>query len=480
MKRAALFCILLFTASFAQDDYESWQKKEQEKLKKYISEEDSKFSDFLKQQWKPQEIKEGAKPFEKPKPKLPPLVPSVKEDANRKFSVEKAPTGDVTTKPGGKENDIQFNLPIPKKHIHKLEFFSLLLPVTYTADLAVALNTQIDNESIAEYWKNISAANFKECLDQSLALSAKMKLNDWGYTKLLFETGKLINKNRINESYLFTWFMLIKSGYKAKVGYENSRVYLLIPSNNKLYGVPFFSFKSAEQKYYILNLENTNNNADQIYTYNQDYPGTDKIFSFSFRELPDMGVQYQERNIIYINSGREYKIPFRYNTGLIKYLENYPYTDLQVYFSSTLSAAAEGQLISALKSVTDSLSETDALNFLLGFVQYATDYKVDNDQFGYEKPLFPEESLYYKYSDCEDRSIFFSYIVRKVLGLKVVGLDYPDHIATAVLLNSPHDGDAVSVKDKKYLICDPTYIGASIGTAMPVYKSITPGIIESF
>jgi len=478
----------LCSITSAQENFEDWQKKEQEKLNKYISEQDSKFVDFLKKEWKSQDIKAGIKPFEKPKPKLPHVVIAPKETPLENNNNEKAdkPQNNKAIEPQlpaadyKKEDDIQFNLPLPKKHLHKLEFFSLLLPVSYSSELAVPVSSTIDNETIAEYWKNISSTNYKECLEQAIVLRDKLKLNDWGYAKLLYETGNQLNKKKMNESYLFTWFMLVKSGYKARVGYDNNKVYLLIPSENKLFGVPFFSFKDADKKFYVLSFDNKNITTDELYTYNEDYPDVDKYFSFTVKQLPDLGQLSGERKIKFNYRGKENIIPFRYNTGLVKYFEYYPYTDLQVYFSSQLSNTAEGSLVSSLKQLTKNMAETEALNFLLRFVQYATDYKIDNEQFGFEKPLFPEESLFYKFSDCEDRSIFFSYIVRKVLGLKVVGLDYPDHIATAVKLHSPFDGDKITYHNDTYLICDPTYIGASIGTAMPAYKDLSPGIIESF
>jgi len=53
------------------------------------------------------------------------------------------------------------------------------------------------------------------------------------------------------------------------------------------------------------------------------------------------------------------------------------------------------------------------------------------------------------------------------LGLKVIGIDYPNHIATAVLCKTNIKGDRVRYKDNEFIICDPTYINASAGMSMP-------------
>jgi hypothetical protein len=56
--------------------------------------------------------------------------------------------------------------------------------------------------------------------------------------------------------------------------------------------------------------------------------------------------------------------------------------------------------------------------------------------------------------------------VRDLLGLDVALVDYPNHIAAAVCFNGVY-GDYFTINGKKYTICDPTYIGASVGLTMP-------------
>jgi len=75
MKRELLLLILFFFAANikAQDDYEAWLKKEKEKLKIFIEEEDKNFVEFLKKDWKQINLKDGETPFLKPKPKTPPV-----------------------------------------------------------------------------------------------------------------------------------------------------------------------------------------------------------------------------------------------------------------------------------------------------------------------------------------------------------------------------------------------------------------------
>jgi hypothetical protein len=123
------------------------------------------------------------------------------------------------------------------------------------------------------------------------------------------------------------------------------------------------------------------------------------------------------------------------------------------------------------------MDEQRAVNFLLRFVQTSLKYKTDERQFGKENYLFPEETLHYPYSDCEDRAVLFAWLVQTLLGLDVVGLNFPGHVATAVKFNGRVSGDAITYKGNRYIVSDPTYINASAGMTMPDYKNIKPGVI---
>ena len=173
----------------------------------------------------------------------------------------------------------------------------------------------------------------------------------------------------------------------------------------------------------------------------------------------------------------EFNVSLRLKKDVIDFYNNYPQTDYEVYFGAFLSPEARYSLIHDLKPIIEGKSEAEAVNMLLRFVQTAFEYKNDDDQFGREKPFFAEETLFYPYSDCEDRSVLFAYLVRNLIGLEVIGLDYPGHIATAVKFNTEITGDVIKNNEKEYLICDPTYINANIGQCMPRFKNVEPKVI---
>ena len=114
----------------------------------------------------------------------------------------------------------------------------------------------------------------------------------------------------------------------------------------------------------------------------------------------------------------------------------------------------------------------------LHYLHRAFPYKTDEAQFGIERTLFAEEMYYYPYSDCEDRSILFARLVKDLLGLDVVLLYYPAHIAAAVCFKGEVKGDYMQLGNKRYVICDATYIGAGVGEAMPDLKRTPAQVVR--
>ncbi|WP_448635760.1 hypothetical protein [Pedobacter panaciterrae] len=90
------------------------------------------------------------------------------------------------------------------------------------------------------------------------------------------------------------------------------------------------------------------------------------------------------------------------------------------------------------------------------FTRYAFLYENDEENFGKEKRLSPEETLFSKYSDCDDRAALFFYLVKEIYNVPMIALLYPTHITMAVQFDTPVGGDPIVYKGKTYSICEPT------------------------
>ena len=163
------------------------------------------------------------------------------------------------------------------------------------------------------------------------------------------------------------------------------------------------------------------------------------------------------------------------NRNLIDFYNTYPssmtdndfMTRWAFYANTPMEVNTKEKLYGDIKPKLEGLGTKEAVEKLLNFVQTGFVYEFDDKVWGCDRAFFAEETLFYPYCDCEDRSILFSRLVRDLLGLKVVLVYYPGHLATAVRFDEDVNGDYLTVGGYKYVVCDPTYIGAPVGRTMP-------------
>jgi len=480
-KYISLLFWLIFIQSFsvyAQDDYQKWLKQQNEKFKQFKDERDKAFADFLQKEWKKMQMTQGLVPDEEPKPidipvaEFTDLPENIISDSLHIIEEIKIPEPEPV-----KEPDVEIAPIVPKVENAKelnFQFFGAPIYLNYDNDILVDIDGKINKEKIGSFWTTLSKSDFEPVQEQIEALKTKMDLNDWGICFLLFQIGKNVyNENK--QSILFTWFMLSKLGYKVKVGYFNNDIFLLIPSKQVLFEITYFEID--KQRYYAINFDKKQRELESLYTYDGNYPGAETVFDFNINNPPGVGNIETNKELQFKFNNQNFTFLTKYNKNAIDYFSHYPHTTLDVYFNSSPSDDIAYSLLSNLKSMVEGKSETEAVNILLRFVQTAFQYQTDAEQFGIEKYLFSEETVFYPYSDCEDRSILFSFLVRQLIGLEVIGLDYPGHVATAVKFNADVNGDSIIYQNQKYLICDPTYINANIGLCMPQFKNIKPEFI---
>ena len=138
-----------------------------------------------------------------------------------------------------------------------------------------------------------------------------------------------------------------------------------------------------------------------------------------------------------------------------------------MYANTPLCKEVQDELYPQLKRALSGISQLMAVEKLLNWVQTAFVYELDDKVWGGDRALFADETLYYPYCDCEDRSILFTRLVRDLLGLKCILIYYPGHVATAVNFSEQTGGDYILTGGRRFVVCDPTYIGAPVGRTMP-------------
>lgn len=473
---AGLILALGGQKSSVADDYADFLKSQSESFKEYKDERDAEFIGFLKEQWKEFNIQKGLVRDNKPKPVTAPVAaPVVSEPVITEKIKEVEP---IIVTPYEPEKEV-VTPPVKKTSepvALTIDFFMTPVTIYGVYEFPRAEQGMVSKELIASFWDSMSRIDYDRIISQTRDVKKSLGLNDWGYHYLLFRMGKTeypADKNMVN---LFVWFLSSKSGYESRVGYDTDHVYLLMPSRNRLYSVPFLTLNGT--KYYSIFFDEEPKAFKSLYTYNGSYPNADKLMDYRILDSPKIPKIMSRKTLQFEYNKEKMTVPVQFNKNLVEFFKFYPQTNIKVYFDAYMSPELEYTLVKSLKPLVEGKTEAEAVNTLLRFVQTSFSYKTDDDQFGHEKYMLSEETVFYPYSDCEDRSFFFAYIVKKLLRLDVVGLDYPGHVATAVKFSDNLPGDYVVRNNKKYMICDPTYINARLGMTMPKFKNVNPEIVR--
>lgn len=474
-----IFCAAVFSEVAAQNSFEDFKKKAESNFNSFKVSKEKEFEDFrkkanedyaalMKKAWKEFERLRGVPRPKEDKPIPPILYPE--EDKNKPIKDNPKPFDEIipVVKPDPQPQPIApiEDKPAPVDVYFAFRFFGTDLKVRLEDNHRFKLQ-DCKEKNVAKAWEMMSSGRYDNVITDCLAIRNRNHLCDWAYLLMLRDLSSAFFEGHGNESTLLTAFLYCQSGYKMRLGSSGNRLYLLYASKHLIYDKSYWLVDG--EKYYPLDCD-----LKQLYICGATYPkekslslqvGTDQLFA----------MRSSEKRVLQSRRFPSMKIAVETNSNLIDFFDTYPTSMINddfgtrwcMYANTTLSQQARSSLYPALEKVLEGKSQVDAVNMLLNFVQTAFVYEYDDKVWGYDRAFFAEETLFYPYCDCEDRSILFSRLVRDLLGLKVVLIYYPGHLATAVRFSENVTGDYLSVNTSRYVICDPTYIGAPVGRTMP-------------
>lgn len=343
------------------------------------------------------------------------------------------------------------------------------------------LNTNLTFDNVSDAWIALSDGEFdnlvRDCLEQRI----RLKLNDWAYLLMLRTLSENYYSGYNNASVMLTSWLYCQTGYQLRIASTDKKLYLLFGSKHEIFDLPVLEIEGTA--FYPL-LHNGEEVKEEIEIAGASYP-EEKPMSLFIHEA--MALQERLSNEREIISERypEVTAKVQINENLIDFYATYPTSVLgenfctrwAMYANTPMAKNVKDVLYPQLKKHIDGLSQLDAANILLNWVQTGFVYEYDDKVWGDDRAFFAEESLKYPYCDCEDRSILFTRLVRDLLGLKCILIYYPGHLASAVCFTEQVKGDYIKLNNQKFIITDPTYIGAPVGLTMPDMDNKTAKII---
>ncbi len=465
-------CIILNAQHNPRDRFEEFKKKRDSAFKKFKDDRNAAFAEYLRNKWEKYQLYKGDKRPQLPKPVDPVLHDtSEPEPAPVKVPVEPAPVVLPTVKPVVPK-PLPEPTPVPVRDADRIDFEVCGSACSVRkASLRFRLNA-VSEADVANAWQNLSVPENAGLVNDFIKAGNGLGLNDWGYLVMAQALSEVLLPHRESEQVLLQGYLLTQFGVDVRLLRKSDRLVLAIASNETIYDNIYI--KISNTKYYLVNASE----GGEIYTFSQSFSSNVRPLYMTSERAMNLQLTPSQTKTFVSKRYPEMSVTLRLNHNVLDFYDQYPHCRWEVYAGFPMDPFVEKELRKAFTPVLAGKSEAEVANMLLNFVQTAFDYKTDGEQFGYERTLFAEELFRFPYSDCEDRSVMFAQLVKMFMKRPVVLLSYPKHIATAVCFSEDVSGDYFLVGGKKFVVCDPTYIGASIGLAMPDLRNVSAEIIS--
>ncbi|CAK7056821.1 MAG: hypothetical protein BACD_02741 [Bacteroides rodentium] len=472
-----------------QDDFERYAREQETAFKAYSDKYEAdfkaysdsvnrEFGRYLAEAWSDCPLTKPEQPIKHPVP------PETFDPSKQRPAPTKQPVKGETELPPAPLPlpDADKKPPLPQKPFQDSKGMEVEASFFGTAILLPKITARFprlagaDEPHVAAYWNALSAMPYEVWTTHIGKLKSLLGLNDWGLYLLIGDVFKAYcPQGSENEQTVFSVFTLNQLGCKAKTGRTEQELLPLIAFGSEAYNALYFTFPTEQGIRYSV-IDRKHRSLSSVKCYALNHAIARRPADVSLPESPRLATDVRTKTL----NDRRSDYRLAYNKNLVDFYATLPCVSFAVYGQAApdpvFLESVERQLAPALQDMT----QETAINHLLHFVQYAFQYKTDEEQFGYEKWFFAEETIASSYSDCEDRSILFAQLVRHLLKMPVVLVYYPGkHLATAVRFSNPDTtGDYVTVDGAKYLPCDPTYTGAGLGMGMPQLMGVPIEIIK--
>lgn len=358
-----------------------------------------------------------------------------------------------------------------------IDFFGDTLTVSLPDNVNIPYNEPLSEQSVHTFYNALSNSDYSGLVNTIKTYRQQHQLDDWFYYQLIRHTAQQISPKTENYARytLYKWFLLTKSGYDARLVVGENEILFYVYSNDNIYDIPFYH--KREKQYVCLNYHDYGKidfERENVQEVALNVDGADQPFSYKIAQIPAFTANaYSEKDISFDYGARKHLFKVKLNPQVQAVFTNYPVVDFGSYFNIPMSKETYNSLIPVLKKDLAKMSQKKGVNYLMHFTRNAFSYEPDEESFGKEKRLSPEQTLFYKYSDCDDRAALFFYLVKEIYNLPMIALLYPSHITVAVQFDKPV-GHVIEYNGRKYSVCEatPQMKDLKIGQLLPELRNI--------
>lgn len=354
----------------------------------------------------------------------------------------------------------------------KYTFFGTEVGVSLDEDCRFEIDGS-DNYSVADAIQEIADNDtYNLVLQQCLDMREQYHLCDWAYFQALTALGDAFLGKDTNEATLLTGYLFCMSGYKVRYAFDTAdKLYNLVACDQYMIDRPYITLQNdSKTRYYVIGAPKDGDNRYYVCDYAMP---KEKSMSLYISEEPRFA-ENQVRDLkLQLHSYPSIKFDYRINKNLIDFYNTYPapltegdsYSKWGYYAMAPMSRLATETVYPAIRAAIKGKNQKAAVDIIMDMIE-TFEYGYDDKIWGYDRAFFPDETLFYPYSDCEDHAILLTRMVRDLLGLPTALIYYPGHLASAVCFSEPVAGDYIETGGRRYTICDATIYYAGVGITM--------------
>lgn len=332
----------------------------------------------------------------------------------------------------------------------------------------------------ADQWRSFQSGGGLELVESFRELAERHNLNDYlTYDVLMAYTAARYPDVHPSGRMALVQYVMANLGCDVRIAMdESNQPMILIPFDQTVYGRRFLTVNGYP--YYIFGAEGGDGEPHINGLISTCVIPTDRDPGRHIDLLvQDLRLPENEKNFD-IEFGKLH-LTGSYNQNIMPVLYRYPQMPTQDFASSNVLPELRDDIVRQVKEQLAGMPQREAVDALLRFTQSGFKYATDGDYHGFEKPYFFEEMFYYPKCDCEDRSIFYTYLLWNALGVENHLIAYPVHESASVCLDDTSvGGDHYVHNGKTFYISDPTYIGARTGQCMPNFRKVAPTIDKEY
>lgn len=462
-----------------KEDFEAFRSSLYEDFEDFRRKINEEFVEFLRNPW---ESHDDETPIEQPKDdERPPVIyDSVHPDYTPPVNPTIPQIDEVITPPSPTPQPQPVapieESPMPVTDYYHFTFLGTDLKVRLSEDQKFTIG-RFSEKNVANAMEKLIDESYDNLIIDCLAIREKLQLNDWAYLQMIDALCQKFCEQESCEAELLTAYLLLQSGYRVRLAHNGSHLYTMFGCDQIIYERPWYNLEG--NSYYSLR-----NLPAPLYISDAKFPNEQNL-SLVFTREPLVEEVLSSPRTIKSERYAEMQMTVQVNKNLLNFYNTYPSAKMAdsdlwrwaMYANTPISHIVREQTYPKLRESLKGLPQKEATERLLNLVQTGFVYEYDDKVWGHDRAFFSEETLYYPYCDCEDRSILFTRLVRDLLGLKCMLVYYPGHLAAAVQFPGATYGDYIVYNGQSYTIADPTFIGAPVGHTMPGMNNSTASVI---